>query len=205
MDDIYLIEIRLAMTKWRIGETISYIGRLFALEDYLERHPHITLFGPFILNEGISSRQLIDAIGKVAAGYNPIAFTLDGWEMRQGIHGKVIAFPVRPSESLKKLTSSIAETVSPIAESLNIWDSDPGSKWFHVTIANRMDPMEASAVFSVLTGNHQEEASPGIFFRLRYLLRHMVNRKGHAVRPVTLNDAGLRITVMHGDSNLRRI
>jgi calcineurin-like phosphoesterase family protein len=200
MDDTYLIEIRLAMTKWRIGETISYIGRLFALEGYIERHPHITLFGPFTLNKGISSGQLINAIGKVTAGYNPIAFTLDGWEMRQGIHGKVIAFPVRPSESLKKLTSSIADILSPIAVSLNTWDDDPGSKWFHVTIANRMDPNEASAVFSILTGNHQEKASSGILFSLIYLLRHIVNnRKGHAVRPVILNDSGLRITVMHGE------
>ena len=54
MDDIFLIEIRLAMTKWRIRETITYVGRLFALEGYLERHPHITLFGPFTLNDGVT-------------------------------------------------------------------------------------------------------------------------------------------------------
>jgi calcineurin-like phosphoesterase family protein len=200
MDDIYLIEIRLAMTKWRIGETISYIGRLFSLESYLERHPHITLFGPFTLNEGIGPGVLIDTVGKVTAGYDPVAFTLDGWEMRQGIHGNVIAFTVRPSESLKKLTSSIADMVSPIAQSLNIWDSNPDSKWFHVTVANRMDPKEASTVFSVLSGNRQVKGSSGILFRLTYLLRFIINnRKGHAVQPLTLNDAGLRITVMHGE------
>ena len=36
MDDIYLIEIRLAMTKWRIRETISFVGRLLGLEGFLE-------------------------------------------------------------------------------------------------------------------------------------------------------------------------
>ena len=203
MDDIYLIEIRLAMTKWRIRETISYIGRLFAIEGFLERHPHVTLFGPFTLNEGVSPRQLIDTIGQVAAGYDPIPFTLDGWEMRQGIHGSVIAFPVRPSDSLKKLTSSIADMLSPIAHSHNIWDANPESKWFHVTIANRMDPLQASTVFSVLTGQQQEESPPGILLRLKHLLQRVISsRKGHAVRPVTLDDTGLRITVMQGEDIL---
>jgi calcineurin-like phosphoesterase family protein len=200
MDDIYLIEIRLAMTKWRIRETISYIGRLFALEGYLEHHPHVTLFGPFTLKEGVSSRQLIDTIGKVATGYDPIPFTIDGWEIRQGIHGSVIAFTVRPSDSLKKFTSSIADMLSPIAHSHNIWDAHPDSKWFHVTVANRMDPRQASAVFSVLTGQQKEESPPGILFRLRHLLQRVISsRKGHALRPVTLYDAGLRITIMQGE------
>ena len=136
MDDIYLIEIRLAMTKWRIRETISNIGRLFAIEGFLELHPHITLFGPFTLNEGVSTSQLIDLIGLVANGVGPIPFMMDGWEMRQGIHGSVIAFPVRPSDPLKKITASIANVLSPLAHSHNIWDASPDSKWFHVTIAN---------------------------------------------------------------------
>ena len=203
MDDTYLIEIRLAMTKWRIRETISYIGRLFAIEGFLENHPHVTLFGPFTLNEGVSPHQLIDILGQVAAGYDPLTFTLDGWEMRQGIHGSVIAFPVRPSYPLKKLTASIAGMLSPITHSQNIWDAQPDSKWFHVTVANRMDPLQASTVFSVLTGRQQEEIPKGILVRLRNVLWRMISpRKGHAVRPLTLDDAGLRITVMQGESIL---
>ena len=203
MDDTYLIEIRLAMTKWRIRETISYIGRLFAIEGFLENHPHITLFGPFTLNEGVSPHQLINILGQVAAGYDPLTFTLDGWEMRQGIHGSVIAFPVRPSYPLKKLTASIAGMLSPITHSQNIWDAQPDSKWFHVTVANRMDPLQASTVFSVLTGRQQEEIPKGILVRLRNVLWRMISpRKGHAVRPLTLDDAGLRITVMQGESIL---
>ena len=203
MDDIYLIEIRLAMTKWRIRDTISNIGRLFAIEGFLERHPHVTLFGPFTLNEGVSSRQIIDTIGQVAAGYGPIPFTIDGWEMREGIHGSVIAFPVRPSDSLKKITSSLADLLSPLTHSHNIWDTRPDSKWFHVTVANRMDPKQASTVFSVLTGQQQEESPIGILSKLRQLLRRVIgNRKGHEVRPVTLDDTGLRITVMQGEQIL---
>jgi calcineurin-like phosphoesterase family protein len=203
MDDIYLIEIRLAMTKWRIREIISYIGRLFAIEGFLEYHPHVTLFGPFTLNEGVSSRQLIDILGLMAAGYDPIPFTIDGWEMRQGINGSVIAFPVKPSDSLKKLTLSIVDILSPVTHSQNIWDAHPDSKWFHVTVANRMDSLQASTVFSVLTGREQEESPQGILLRLRQLLwRVTSSRKGHAVRPVTLDDTGLRITVMQGEDIL---
>jgi calcineurin-like phosphoesterase family protein len=203
MDDIFLVEIRLAMTKWRIRETISFIGRLFALEGYLERHPHITLFGPFTLNEGVSTRRLLDTIGQVSAGYDPFPFTIDGWEMRQGIHGGVIAFPVRPSDSLRKLTASIADLLSPLTHSHNIWDASPESKWFHVTVANRMDPKQASTVFSVLTGQLQDESPPGIFSRLRHLLHPVFSSgKGHAVQPLILDDAGLRITVMQGEEIL---
>jgi calcineurin-like phosphoesterase family protein len=203
MDDIYLIEIRLAMTKWRIRETISYIGRLFAIEGFLEHHPHVTLFGPFTLNEGVSSRQLIDILGQAAAGYDPIPFTIDGWEMRQGIHGSVIAFTVRPSDPLKKITSSIAGILSPITHSHNIWDANPDSKWFHVTVVNRMDPLQASTVFSILTGQQQEESPTGILMKLRHLLRRVIRtRNGHAVRPVTVDDTGLRITVMQGEDIL---
>jgi calcineurin-like phosphoesterase family protein len=205
MDDIYLIEIRLSRTKWRIRETISYIGRLFSLEPYLERHPHVTLFGPLSLTEGVSPRQLLDAIGQVAANYEPVPFTIDSWEMRDGMHGSVIAFPVRPSESLKKLTSSISDILTPLVHSYNTWDSQPASKWFHVTVANHLTPALASSVFSELT-RHEEEmkepgrSTPGFISRVKSLLMHLLNqKKGHAVRPVTLDETGLRVTVMQGE------
>jgi calcineurin-like phosphoesterase family protein len=123
--------------------------------------------------------------------------------MRQGIHGSVIAFPVRPSDSLKKITFSIADMLSPVTQSHNMWDAHPDSKWFHVTIANHMDPNQAATVFSVLTGQQQEEIPTGILSRLRNVLRRLISPgKGHAVRPLTLDDAGLRITVMQGENIL---
>ena len=208
MDDIYLIEIRLFRTKWRIRETISSIGRLFSLEPYLERHPHVTLFGPLTLNEGVSSRQLLDAVGNVAAGYDPIPFTLDGWETREGMHGSVIAIPVRPSEPLKKLTSSLSDVLSPLVHSHNVWDAKPASKWFHVTVANHLNPQVALSVFSHLTRNEQNvqehgRSSPGILSFVKNLVnRFFTAGKGHAVRPVTLDETGLRITVMQGEAIL---
>jgi len=200
MDDIYLIEIRLGRTKWRMRKTISDIGRLFSLESYIETHPHVTLFGPLTLNEGVSPRQLLDTIGEITAGYEPVPFTIDGWEMREGIHGNVIAFPLRPSEPLKKLTASIAESLSSLVHSHNFWDTHPESKWFHVTVANRMNIKRAMAVFSVLTGQHQELPNQGIFQGLIHFLRSMIPwRKEYAIQPVTLDEHGLRLTVMKGE------
>jgi len=203
MDDIYLIEIRLARTKWRIRETISYIGRLFSLDGYLERHPHVTLFGPLTLKEGISSRQLIDAVGVVAARYDPVPFMIGGWELRQGSHGSVIAFSVSPSDALKSLTTLLADTLSPLVNSDNIWDANPESKWYHVTVANRMDPDRASQVFAALTGQQQENNSPGILHGLMHLLGKLIGRKKvNPVQPVTLDDTGLRITIMQEETIL---
>lgn len=206
MDDIYLIEIRLSRTKWRIRETISYIGRLFSLEPYLERHPHVTLFGPLTLDEGVSCRQFLDTIGRVAAGFDPTPFTIDGWETREGMHGSVIAFPVRPSESLKKLTSSLSDELSSLVHSHNTWDAQPAGKWFHVTVANYLNPTMGLSVFSDLTAYGQEmkeqaRSSPGILSLVTSLIqRFLTGRKGHAVRPVTLDETGLRITVMQGEA-----
>jgi calcineurin-like phosphoesterase family protein len=197
MDDSYLIEIRLARTKWRIRKKISLIGRLFSLEGYIERHPHVTLFGPLNLNEGVSPRQLLDAIGKVTDGRKPVPFTIEGWEFREGMHGSVIAFRVRPSESLKNLTASVAESVSSLVHSQNTWDSVPQSKWFHITIANRLNHQRASGAFSVLTGQPQETPR-GILQGFIHFLQRVGNR-GHAVRPVLLDEHGLRLTVMKGE------
>jgi calcineurin-like phosphoesterase family protein len=208
MDDIYLIEIRLARTKWRIRETIITIGQIFSLEPYLERHPHVTLFGPLTLNESVSPRQMLNVIAEVAAGYDPISFTLDGWEMREGMHGSVIAIPVRPSDPLKKLTYSLSEALSLLVQSHNVWDGQPSSKWFHVTVANHLNPKTAEPVFSRLSGNgkdaqEQNGSSDTFLSSLKnLLLRVFTTGKRHAVRPVMLDESGLRITVMQGETIL---
>jgi calcineurin-like phosphoesterase family protein len=200
MDDIYLIEIRLGRTKWRIRKTISRFGGLFSLESSIEQHPHVTLFGPLTLNEDTSPKQLIDTIGKITDGYGPLSFTIDGWELREGIHGSVIAFPVIPSEPLKNLTSSLAESLASLVQSQNIWDTRPENKWFHVTIANRLDIDRAQAVFSTLTGQKKAVPDHGVLQRLKHLVQCMfIWTRGHAVPPVTIDEHGLRLTIMRGD------
>ena len=124
MDSTYLVEIRLSRTKWRIRKITNEIAHNFGIGDFLELHPHVTLFGPLTLNEGVSSRQMLDAIGSVAARYDPVPFLIDGWEKRDGMHGSVIAFPVRASEPLRQLTRDIADVLSPLTTSQNAYDAN---------------------------------------------------------------------------------
>ena len=208
MDEMYLVEIRLGMTKWRVKETIFTIATRFRLENFIELHPHVTLFGPMSLNEGISPQQLLDTIEHIACRYDPVAFTIDGWELREGIHGSVIAFPVRPSGALKSLTTTIAGVLAPITYSYNMWDACPGKKWFHVTVANRLGPKRAAGVFSDITGGGKALPQPervrcGIFSRLMCRLQNILPwKKQRQIRPLTLDETGFRITVMQGDTIL---
>ncbi len=206
MDDIYLVEIRLGRTKWRIMRTVFAIARTFNIDQCIERHPHITLFGPLTLNNGVTSEQFLDVIGKIVSDYDPIPFTIDGWEKREGMSGSVIAFRVRPSAELRNLTSSIARAVSPLVYSSNIWDSVPDNKWFHVTVANHLDPPVALSVFSALERSLEDEhpeASSGFVARILRSIQHAFRRGDeNGIPPITLDEAGLRITVMKGESIL---
>lgn len=61
MDDTYLVEIRLARTRWRVKDITRFIVQKFGAERDRERHPHITLYGPFTLDN--PSRDRIFLIG----------------------------------------------------------------------------------------------------------------------------------------------
>ena len=157
MDSTFLVEIRLSRTKWRIRKITDEIAHNFGIGDFLEPHPHVSLFGPMNLNEGVSSQEVLDAIGSIAARYDPVPFLIDGWEKRDGMHGSVIAFPVRASEPLRQLTRDIALVLSPITTSQNAYDAEPDKKWFHVTIANRLSSDLATAVYLQLTGQAEKK------------------------------------------------
>lgn len=208
METTYLVEIRLSQTKWRIRKKTTEIARDFGIGNFLELHPHVTLFGPLVLSGDAGSQQMLDAIGSVASAFDPVPFLLDGWEKRDGMHGSVIAFPVRASEPLRRLTGEIARVLSPLTISQNAWDQDPEKKWFHVTIANGLDADHASAVYSGLTGTGSEvrtrdephKGRPGLL--QRFLSPAVPVRTVRPVPPVLLDETGIRITVMRGNSIL---
>lgn len=208
MDETYLVEIRLAATKWRIRKTIADIARTFRLEPFMERHPHITLFGPLVLKPGTKPEELLETIGRTARESGPVPFMINGWEMRQGMHGSVIAFAVTPSDALRDLTRSLAGSLLPKTESLNAWDSQPEAKWFHVTIANRLTPHQASACFSRLGRRQDAGARPAedaVGFIGRILLRAgEILRRDRAAQfpPLLLDGTGIRITVLHNEDIL---
>ncbi len=207
MDSTYLVEIRLSRTKWRIRKITHEIARNFGIGEFLELHPHVTLFGPLTLNEGVSSRQMLDAIARVAVSSDPVPFLIDGWEKRDGMHGCVIAFPVRASEPLRQLTRDIANVLSPLTTSQNAYDKEPDQKWFHVTIANRLGSGQASAVFSQLTGQVQNPGQEGVRKEKPGLLQKFLmgitrEKPVRPIPPVLLDETGIRITVMREEAIL---
>ena len=210
MDATYLVEIRLSRTKWRIRKVMNEIAHDFGIGDFLEPHPHVTLFGPLTLNDGVSSRDVLNAIGSIAARYDPVPFLIDGWEKRDGMHGSVIAFPVRASEPLRQLTRDIASVLSPITTTQNAYDAEPDKKWFHVTIANRLGSDMASEVYSQLTGRAEKNPQPEeIPIKKPSLLQRFLSgpaeepvrdtpsdKPVRSIPPVLLDEMGIRITVM---------
>jgi calcineurin-like phosphoesterase family protein len=150
---------------------------------------------------------MLDAIGSAAARYDPVPFLIDGWEKRDGMHGSVIAFPVRASEPLRQLTRDIADVLFPLTTSQNAYDAEPDKKWFHVTIANRLGSDQASAVFLRLTGQAEKnpgpeekpKIKPGLLQRfLSGTVQETVHKKPfRVIPPVLLDETGIRITVMN--------
>jgi calcineurin-like phosphoesterase family protein len=211
MEDTYLIEIRLARTRWRIKETIQAIAQKFNIEDHQERHPHITLYGPFTLENPEHSKNFLEIIGSCASGIGPIPFMIGSWEQRDGIHGGVIAFSVKASPELVRLTTLISQKLSCLTISLNAWDLQPDKKWFHATIANRLPPGKAEDVLNSLVAmsknNFSAPSSSSVSFKrssffIRLATMAGIKKQPKKIHPVLIDDAGLRITVMHNDDIL---
>jgi calcineurin-like phosphoesterase family protein len=211
MDDTYLVEIRPARTRWRIKEITRAIVQKSGAELYRERHPHVTLYGPFTLEDPDTEQHLLDTIESIAGSFGTIPFTLAGWERREGMHGCVVAFSVAPSRALSGLTGALARALSVFTISLNAWDLRPNEKWFHVTIANLLPPRKSEEIASLLAAQEPGAAgrpgdapvSHGLRTRLLALAQKIgYRRPAHPIRPLLLDDAGLRITVMHNDEIL---
>ena len=213
MDDTYLVEIRLARTKWRVKDITRFIVQKFGAGRYRERHPHITLYGPFTLDNPSREQALLDRIAACAAQTGAVPFTLEEWEQRDGMHGGVVAFSVRASPALVDLTATIARALSGFTISLNPWDLQPGGKWFHATIANRLPYGKAGEMMkglAVMRAEPPRISPPGSIAAFLHSCLLTINgrigsfRHLHRlpVRQVLLDDAGLRITVMHNDEIL---
>lgn len=208
MENTFLIEIRLARTRWKIKETSLEIARRFDVLHFMERHPHITIYGPFTLNESIPVKTLLDTVGTIARQYDTIPFFISEWEKRDGMHGSVIACSVTPSESLQKLTREISSALQPLSASTNTWDQDPDKKWYHVTNANLLPSRKADAIIAGLKESDEKIPVPQKSFfdmhgRIRSFLKRISSSHDKSpLRPLLLDDAGLRITVMNNDQIL---
>ncbi len=204
METTYLVEIRLGRTKWRIKQVTASIADHFGLAEHQEKHPHVTIFGPLVLEPTVTEEQFLAALEQVACRFGPVPFFINGYESREGMHGGVIAFSVRPSGSLIALVRDVARTLLPLSSSLNAWDPAPEQKWFHVTIANRLDPQKARRAFSALTSSRVAGQNSGRNGKNRLMdfFCTIFARKTMNIPPVLLDEEGLRLTVMKGEDIL---
>jgi calcineurin-like phosphoesterase family protein len=203
-ENMFLVEIRLGRTKWRIKKIIAEIVRMFQIEEFVENHPHITLFGPFSLKDKIPVQGLMKAVEAAAKPFGAIPFRIHGYDMNQGLNGAVIAYKVIPTRSLADLTESVAASVGELAETFNMWDKDPHKKWFHITIANRLDRARAIQIFAYLKDPSQipaqiPEKKTEFPSHLNIPLKSLIDCSGETMpRHPLYNEDGLRVTIVRG-------
>jgi calcineurin-like phosphoesterase family protein len=128
--------------------------------------------------------------------------------MNQGLNGAVIAYHVIPTHMLVSLTEAIATSVGNLADTFNTWDKNPDQKWFHVTIANRLDRTRAAEIYGHLKNqlppiSRALEKKDGFFDNL-HPLPDAARQGVHDVplRPPLYDEEGLRITVVRGGNIL---
>jgi calcineurin-like phosphoesterase family protein/2'-5' RNA ligase len=207
-DTMFLVEIRLGRTKWRIKKITAAIVSMFRIQESVEKHPHITLFGPFSIKDGVSVQDVQKAVEGAARPFGSVPFLIHGYDTNQGLNGAVIAYRVIPTHRLADLTEAVARSVGRLAETFNTWDMDPDQKWFHVTIANRLERDSAATIYRHLETREpyappEPDGKSGFFGAVQR--QFGTNRPdNHAVppRPPLYDEDGLRITIVKGENIL---
>ncbi len=206
MHQDHLIELRIGPAKWKLKDTTRSISRKFRLGKYTETIPHIPLYGPFTLRNGIGTRQLLKAIEDAAQKYDYLSFTIDGWERKMGKKGWVLAYHIEPSNELKEFSESLIHALNPITHSENPWDHDPSATWFHCTLANRVPEYRMNAIWDILSNNqdhpHEDRrlTTSGGFSRIFDYIRQLIvptdsgNEK--SCGPVYISQDAIRVTVL---------
>jgi len=94
------------LEKYRIKKQIREIARTIHIRRW-HKVPHITLIYNFRPRKGVKDKYLVKIIREVASKYGVIRFHYDGFELKKGKKGYVIAFRVRPSSELKRLRKEL--------------------------------------------------------------------------------------------------
>ena len=78
MEETYLVEIRLARTRWKIKELTRIIAEKADIGEFRERHPHITLYGPFTLPGAGDETRLLETVAAAAKKCGALPFMAAG-------------------------------------------------------------------------------------------------------------------------------
>ncbi|WP_052302986.1 2'-5' RNA ligase family protein [Archaeoglobus veneficus] len=142
----YLVEIRPMLEKYRIKRKISEVVEYFKLRRW-HRVPHITLVYNFKLKKDVDNFYLAKLIQHVASKFDikKLKFYYDGFELKKGDNGYILAFRIEPSSELKKFRMSLYEAIKThIKERPDVkkYNRKNDEFWFHATIGYRLSERE---------------------------------------------------------------
>ncbi len=110
--------------------------------------PHITLVYNFRLKRNVKEWDIAKIIQNVASKYSVVKFHYNGFEVKKGNKGYVLAFKIKPSYELKKLRKEIYDTLKPFIEErldvMNFNNVNENEFWFHATIGYRLSEKECN-------------------------------------------------------------
>jgi len=141
----YLVEIRPMLEKYRIKRQIREIMKTTHIRRW-HRVPHITLIYNFRPRKSVKNWDLAKIIQDVTSKYGIVKFYYDGFELKKGKKGYVLAFRIKPSSKLKKLRKELYDRLKPLIEGrpdiVDINSAEEDEFWFHATIGYRMSEKE---------------------------------------------------------------
>lgn len=150
----HLIEIRPMLEKYKIRRKILEVVNKSKIR-YWHRVPHITLIYSFKLKKGVNNFQIAKIIRNVASEFNikDLKFYYNGFALKKGDNGYVLAFRIEPSQELKEFRNSLYDAVKqhiverPDVKKFNRADDD---FWFHATVGYRISERELSRLRTIL-------------------------------------------------------
>lgn len=171
----YWIEIRPMVEKHRIRRQIqtfresNYAGRW-------PKTPHITLVYNFRLKEGVRDKDIAKIVQNVASKYDVLKFYYDGFQLKKGSKGYVLAFKVKASDELKKFRKEIYSKIKPFIverpDVVDFNDRDEDEFWFHATIGYQLSEKSANTLVEEI--REKQEYIPAFALRITLLKRNRI-------------------------------
>ena len=111
------------------------VGIRFGLGSKVVGKPHITLYGPFTLNAGVTLEQVRAVIAALARDHKSLEFSLSGW-MRLKSRGlsEVIGHKVIASPEFADLYCAIPTRLQGLTVSHKWQDQHPDPSYLHISV-----------------------------------------------------------------------
>ncbi|MDA7943154.1 MAG: 2'-5' RNA ligase family protein [Nitrosopumilus sp.] len=177
----HLIEARLAMEKGRLLQSMADVGRRAGMR--LRGVPHFTLVYSF---EPLSRRsEIMERVRDVSRRYGSLDFVIDGFEVREGRRGHVLAFRVEPGRELAEFRRELYDGIRHMIRDRDdvLGYNTREDFWFHVTITTRLRDSTADRIRGIIgTPDPPDLPAPGqrpvrrITFPSEAVLITMLNR-----------------------------